>query len=297
MVKSGHPGAGARVVPVTYDNQARPDSHVDVLSVQSIFSRLVEVAATQVERTGFQIWALITAGTCQHMVDFELYPCGPGTVLRVRSDQVHRWDTQASLRGVVLLVTPEFLPPSPARQVSLLHRLLDHPSWPVTVQVPSAHGPRVASSFRRLANTYATADASEASTELLHHLASATLLDVVRSVDVSLDDLTADPRVAAFRRDIERSYRVTRQVGDYAQRLGISTKTLDRLCRAETGQSAKRVITERVLLEARRLLAHTHATHELIAAELGFSESTNFSKFFIKHTGSQPRAFRQRFRS
>ncbi|MEL7362149.1 MAG: helix-turn-helix domain-containing protein, partial [Bacteroidota bacterium] len=53
----------------------------------------------------------------------------------------------------------------------------------------------------------------------------------------------------------------------------------------------------RVGLEARRLLATTSDTVEAIGFRLGFSEATNFVKFFKRVVGITPEAFRltQRF--
>jgi AraC-like DNA-binding protein len=61
--------------------------------------------------------------------------------------------------------------------------------------------------------------------------------------------------------------------------------------------SAKAYIDRRVLLESQRLLAHTDAGTAQIAAALGFSEATNFIKFFQRATRQTPSAFRARSRA
>jgi AraC-like DNA-binding protein len=48
-----------------------------------------------------------------------------------------------------------------------------------------------------------------------------------------------------------------------------------------------------VLLEAKRLLAHTDRTVLSIATRLGFTEASNFGKFFTRHTGVTPLEFRK----
>ncbi|SPE99419.1 DNA-binding transcriptional regulator AraC [Streptomyces sp. MA5143a] len=55
----------------------------------------------------------------------------------------------------------------------------------------------------------------------------------------------------------------------------------------------KHVIDARVALEAQRLLAHTDEPVATIARRLGFVEPTNFGKFFTRHSGMTPGAFRQ----
>lgn len=51
----------------------------------------------------------------------------------------------------------------------------------------------------------------------------------------------------------------------------------------------------KLTLAAKRLLLHTQDTVEQIAEALGFSESTNFVKFFHRLEDCTPRAFRDRF--
>jgi AraC-like DNA-binding protein len=59
---------------------------------------------------------------------------------------------------------------------------------------------------------------------------------------------------------------------------------------------AKEFIDRRVLLEAKRLLAHGDLPAAKIAARLGFPSATNFSTFFRQRTGTSPLAFRHAVR-
>ncbi len=82
------------------------------------------------------------------------------------------------------------------------------------------------------------------------------------------------------------------QAHEYAARLGYSLKTLNRACMLATGCTAKQLIDARVALEAKRLLAHTDLPVASISYRLGFTEPTNFGKFFTRATGQTPGAFR-----
>jgi len=74
-------------------------------------------------------------------------------------------------------------------------------------------------------------------------------------------------------------------IEDYADRLGCSTKALRRACLAVRGLPPKMMIEERVILEAKRLIAYTSWPIEAIAETVGFGEATNFVKFFITMQG------------
>jgi AraC-like DNA-binding protein len=54
------------------------------------------------------------------------------------------------------------------------------------------------------------------------------------------------------------------------------------------------MLTQRIVLEAKRLLAHSLAPVAAIGETLGFDEATNFVKFFRRETGLTPGAFRAR---
>jgi AraC-like DNA-binding protein len=93
-------------------------------------------------------------------------------------------------------------------------------------------------------------------------------------------------------REVEQGFARTRRVEEYAARLGCSVRTLTRACLAATGRSAKQVIDDRVALEARRLLACTQLPVAEVGQRLGFTEPTNFGRFFQREVGCSPGAFR-----
>ena len=96
----------------------------------------------------------------------------------------------------------------------------------------------------------------------------------------------------AFRGAVEADLTTSHDVTDYARRLGYSARTITRACQQATGQTAKGVLNDRLVLEAKRLLIHTDTPAATISAQLGFSEPTNFTKFFIRNAGQTPSAFR-----
>lgn len=80
---------------------------------------------------------------------------------------------------------------------------------------------------------------------------------------------------------------------DNAARLGYSESTLSRACLAAVGRSAKQVIDRRVALEAARQWVPSQLSVAEIGHGLGFTEATNFAKFFGRMNGLSSQAFRQ----
>ena len=99
-------------------------------------------------------------------------------------------------------------------------------------------------------------------------------------------------RYREYRAAVDQEFRRWHLVAPYARTLGCSAKSLNRACRAAGDVTAKRVIVERIILEAKRLLAHSSDPVARISADLGFDEPTNFVKFFRRETDLTPAGFR-----
>lgn len=95
-----------------------------------------------------------------------------------------------------------------------------------------------------------------------------------------------------FRTLLENHYKEHWKISDYAKRLNISISTLNRVCHEAFDASAKSIIQERLIIEAKRKLIYTVETLEKIAYELGFKDPAYFSRFFKQNEGMSPKAFR-----
>ena len=93
---------------------------------------------------------------------------------------------------------------------------------------------------------------------------------------------------------VDLHFKKKRQVQDYADLLHKSPKTLSNLFKKYNEKSPLRVINERILLEARRLLLYSNKTTEEIAYELGYKDAGHFSKFFKNNEGVSPTVFKSK---
>ncbi|MFD8766829.1 AraC family transcriptional regulator [Streptomyces mirabilis] len=292
MVEMGH----TPVIERGYRNPVRPDLRLEVLTFADLAHRLPSTEFRRVHRLDFHHLTLINHGEGIGMVDFIDRPCRPGTLLHIRPGQVQRLPTTpagdpADLDATVVLFTPDFPPRLPATA-----RVTDDPFGPASWQLDPDDYDRFHHALAELATEYAgLADQEpEITRELLRQLLAAVLLRIARlpAPDGHAPTLAALQPYHLFQQELERSFAVLRQAHGYADRLGYSLKTLNRSCQRATGHTAKHLIDARVTLEAKRLLAHTDAPVSAISHRLGFTEPTNFSKFFTRATGRTPGAFR-----
>lgn len=92
---------------------------------------------------------------------------------------------------------------------------------------------------------------------------------------------------------VAQHYREHQPLAFYAERLGVTPDHLSRVCRNLGGQAAQQVLHERLLLEARRLLAYTPMPVAEVAAQLGYEDAAYFSKFFARSVGHTPSRYRR----
>ncbi|WP_037578164.1 AraC family transcriptional regulator [Phaeacidiphilus oryzae] len=300
------PGHEAEVVEIPYRNPARPGVGLEVLGYGELARRLRPRVLAAPSRPDFHQFFHVTRGRGTALIDFVRHPVAPGTLLHLRPGQVQRFPLgpdgrPADLDGTLLLFTPAFAPRPAAVRV-----VLDDAFAPAAWSLEPPHREGIARAMAEIAAEYALltgpADpeprnpAEPALTvELLRQLLAALLLRVARLPRPPGSDPAAGGDVfRSFQRELERDFAATRNAHEYAARLGYSQKTLTRACRAATGRGPKELIDARVELEAKRLLAHTELPVAVIARGLGFSEPTNFGKFFTRRAGLTPGAFRER---
>ena len=95
---------------------------------------------------------------------------------------------------------------------------------------------------------------------------------------------------------LEENYRRPVGVEFYAEKLFMSSRNLNIICQNILEQSVSEIVETRKLIEAKNLLLSTDKTISEIAFELGYNESSYFSKVFKKKSGQSPGEFRQDMR-
>ena len=91
----------------------------------------------------------------------------------------------------------------------------------------------------------------------------------------------------AFSVLVEENYRTLHSVTDYAEKLGISPKSLAKHFSKAGTQTPSDFIKNRIILEAKRQAV------KRIAYDLGFNDSAYFTRFFTKATTKSPIQFKK----
>jgi AraC-like DNA-binding protein len=281
-----------------FDNARLARLGIEVLTLGDLRQRVSARRLAIPERVEFFMLLLIERGRGNHVIDFSNTRLQVGSLVFVRPGQVQQWQPRDGLEGTLILADPAVMSPLGHRlavQQTLASQLSDWPSFAV-LSVP-AHL-EIQDQFVALGKECAQFDASELGMALIRNMLTGLLLRVARAHARALPVVAIRAGMAGmFRmlaREVDAQVRQRPTVQRLAATMGYSTSTLNRACLAVEGRSAKQVIDRRVALEAQRLLVHSRDAASEVGASLGFSEPTNFLKFFKRTVGCTPDSFRRR---
>ncbi len=91
---------------------------------------------------------------------------------------------------------------------------------------------------------------------------------------------------------LDKHYNTLHSPKDYAELLFMSAKTLSKIVKDTYGKTLSTLITDRVIIEAKRELYLTGKTIKEIGFSLGYEDEYYFSRFFKNKTGISPKNYR-----
>ncbi len=250
--------------------------------------RTVEVVSRP-HRLNFSALIYITEGKGVHYVDHKMYQIKAGTLLTLGKNQIHAFTKNRLVDGYVLPFNCTLFADSEQESYAelMLSALKEN-------NVVRDVGENIDTLFRLLVDEFQSE--SEFRNEVIRNLLRTIILkSVVPYYKQGIDNTSSLRRNDFYRMKtyIDDHYSQRPTASDIATALGKSVKQLNRLSKENTGCSVKELVDERVLTEAKRLLAFSQFSIVDVANQLGFNEATNLTKFFKRHTDINPKDFRQ----
>jgi AraC-like DNA-binding protein len=267
-----------------FQHNLKPGLGFEMFTLSSLFERVGAAELVIPKRPDFHIIYIGLRGKGSLAVDFEDVPLGSGIMTVVAAGRVQHFIPKAGVDAWLLLARPEV--------VAGTYALLD-PTWmPPVLELSRTDRDELLVLCEQLAAEQARPlDAIQP--RLMATLLAAVLLRGERLVQAATANRPVAPALQRFFTILEQDCLKTREVAHYAKKAGISVRQLSDLLVARTGKSTKRIVDERVVLEQKRLLAHTEISVKELAERSGFDEPTNLVKFFRHHTGTTPQSFRR----
>lgn len=289
--------SGAAIRSLPFRHNVKPALGFEIFRLSQLFERAeqrrLDHELETPQRPEFHTIYVGLRGKGQLIVDFTPVPLGANHLTFVARGRVQQFVPDRAVDAWMLLFAPEFLlaggdSPDPLAMPATLA-----PSWAApAIAVPPAEARELCALADQLEQEHA-----RPFDDVQPHLLTALLRVLVLRGERLVDRSAPVPApVQRFLTILERDHATTRSVDHYARLAGISARRLAELVHEHAGKSTKQVIDERVILEQKRLLAHTELSVKELAARTGFAEPTNLVKFFRHHAGETPLEFREHHR-
>jgi AraC-like DNA-binding protein len=296
MKKSGQGPIGDQAAGITAVSFVPTPGALPGLEVID-FPRLLDrarrhgVDVTRPVRIGFHLLITVRDGELRCSVDFAEYTLLRGNWLWVWPEQILQLGTgHTACDGRLVVFSAGF----PGVTTNRLIREAEYDTSRLITPTAVVQAPLVGILDALEAECAGVLDLPvDARMETMRNLLSVILIRLAHLANQSRQDASGHETFQRFRRAVEDGFTRTHSLKQFAVQLGYSERTLTRATQAAAGCGAKRYIDDRVLLEAKRLLAHTQLGSGTIGGRLGFTHATAFHAFFRQRMGITPTAFRR----
>jgi len=295
-VTAPRPAAGAvgRDGKLTVDRLPDPTDPVQVQRLTGV--RVGPATVREPHRHDYHELMWLRSGHGEHLLDGRPLPVRPRSITLIGRGQVHVFSRADGVEGAAVRFGDEALLGGGAQRAT--------PGWLLagrggrTVEVPEGEVARLEGVIAAL-EAEADRPPDARSAEVERHLLSVLLLWIERWHEATRTERrdADDAEVQLHRRfaaRLEADYARHHDAAHYADALGVPAAALSRALGHVTGRSTKELVTDRVMLEAARLLRFTDLTVQEVGHRTGFRDPLYFSRAFKRHQGEAPQGYRAR---
>ena len=277
---------------VIYNFKGLSAEQIDVVPIaETLLIAVNKKRTTAPHRTSFYRIIWFQQGSLTHTVDFQKIKIKSPAILFVHKDRIHQFDKEKKHDGKVLIFTDDFLFRTEADRNYLKNTHIFNTDRPVLLKEVDSN---LQSLFHTIENEVRS-DKLHFKSEVLYHLLNTFLYTTERLISKEYPELfNKSPNavlVNSFVELVENKFKKRLSIEKYAALLNVTVTKLNLAIFEVKGRTGKQIVTERLLLEAKRLLAYANMNIKEVSFELGFKEPTNFIKFFQINTTQTPLQF------
>jgi AraC family transcriptional regulator, transcriptional activator of pobA len=248
-------------------------------------------------RHDFYTIILVKSALGKHFVDYVEYPIKPGMLFFVSPEQVHQVVVEGSVpSGDIIMFNPEFLIRYSISEDFILNLgLFSCGIGTPPMEIPDPEKEKLITLSCEINQAFQKE--SPYKFEAIAAYLQLFLIECNKFSILSRDQnpqnlQSGRPLIKNFRELLDKHYSGWHKVSDYANAMNITSDYLNNVLKSNLGKTAKEMIFDRIILEAKRLGLHTELTSKEIAYQLGFDDPSHFSKFFKNETGESFSEFR-----
>ncbi|MBB5637706.1 AraC-like DNA-binding protein [Pedobacter cryoconitis] len=264
----------------------------DNFSIRDIGGLLAEGDMLQeLHRHDFFYILFLEKGKGDHIIDFNSYTICDHSVFVMRPGQVHSLLLKAESTGYLIQFVPDFYNSGDKLSNQLLRKASKLNCYPLSADSTS----KIQVVLNYIFQEYMSKQ--EGYQEVIKAGLNIFFIEMVRQQQYSkVPFKESSPymqeRLDEFLQLLETHILSHKQVSQYAEMLNLSNYQLNTITKTTLGKTCSQLINEYVILESKRYILATSDQVNQLAYHLGFEDVSYFIRFFKKHTGYSPEAFR-----
>jgi AraC-like DNA-binding protein len=268
------------------------------LYVNTICAHLNENRNTvKPHKQAFYSCLLITKGSGTHHLDANSCVVKPGYVFLTHPGQVHDWRFSADIDGYIIFHTKDFYDLNFTYERISQFLFFGLSGTPLIVLSKTAYE-KIEPIFQSIAGEYE-------SERVMKFQKICSLLNVLY---IELSEIYPPQKQLSNRNKnqyaqvqnledfIDKNYKSLKLPKQYAALMNLSQKHLNRIVKSSLNKTTSELISERVVLEAKRMLIHSTLSVTQIAIELGYLDNTYFFRIFKNKVGETPIGYMNNFK-
>lgn len=241
------------------------------------------------------------SGEGTHIVDFDEYEIGQGTVFFLSPKRIRSYRNLSNVEGVAMCFPEDFLMRIDNELQGRIKTKLFYPANGFAHCKISEAAKETMKPIVKLMQEASALEYEDKSLQASYFasLLSLLLIDMIRLGewgDSSFSNVSPDSFeiYAKFVLMVEEYYKERHAVKDYIEKLGVSQTTLNQYTLQYAKTTPLKIINDRIILEAKRMLRFSTIRTKQIAFDLGFKDDSYFVKLFKRNVGMSPIEFRQK---
>ncbi len=243
----------------------------------------------QPHRIKFHGLTIITSGKGTHFVDFEKRIFTPGTILPSLKGQVHAFEKERKVSGIVISFDESFISGGMSES-SLFHFL--HLYYTPHLHIGEENIPEVRPFIQQLTELQKNTNPN-LKAALIQTIFTSLILQIKRHTIYQHKTFQSQryKDFVKFQELISKHYTETHNAHDYAKMMHVSYKYLNDVCKEMVKKTPRSLINSYLILEIKRKLTENKYTSQEIAFDTGFNDPSNFIRFFKKEEKITPSKF------
>jgi AraC-like DNA-binding protein len=230
-----------------------------------------------------------------HEIDFLKYPVHNHSVFILRPGQVHRLELKSGCKGFLMEFDLTFY--QPKKNITDLR--WQKASSKNYCEVEAKRFMKLQAVLANILHEFTSKE--EGYIEAIKANLDIFFIEYIRQSQnpksiAKKENIYAQERFEEFLSLVEKYITTHKQTSHYTQLMNLSPYQLNEITKSSVGKTASDIINEQIILEAKRYLIATPNQVKDIADQLGYEDPSYFIRFFKKHTGHSPEAFRQHFK-